>query len=698
MPAWVCRPARNTGLGEVRTPDRNLAPNRSSPEVPPVNERPRFTSVRVLTMGAALLWLSACGGGGGSAGSSVAPGAPGVPVPPPRSPSNVTISGTLNGTGPYVLAKRRANAARRTSSGFSFDHIQVDGTLYTADAASYTLKNSTTIPAPSNNVYAASVSFSNVPSGNNQWALLTFTGVASDGSKIALGELGGLIDVGGSSTNTAALNASTTLSLQLFGTMLGSGLITPYDIDNTANLSDVLASTIQSSGVAPNAQTGVFDAGGLQQVYNFAAPLFQRQMTVSTSPGTPGNVVLVRDYTNTAELNVENNLETFLGDIGLPPLDTPNAGSFLLRISGVLGFDLKCGGFGVSKGQLRTAGVPLRPVPSVVRSCSVPNPTGSVNLRNVYGGNLMVGATNDPYDGNPWTPPFTGGWTTAAPRAASQALPNISVPTASTQLAVTIDDPYYAAFPLSVAPFGVYPLFGTGPLSATDFGAVKFSPIDPFRYVESGFSGTQETVLIDTFNPWNVPVADLALCDQPVPLFVGMVLPSCFQLNAAQPFNILRPFTDDGTNLGYYNWAVGGAGGTIAPDGSGTGYDVVPAGAGTVTLTTTTPTALFARSQVEIINELPLGTVWTVTVVGAANSTRTNTGVNVACSCGKTAAIVELDDVGNTKTIKSFTLSVNPGNTPFLIGPIYADPTGTSIATVARRLAANRHRAPQNRR
>jgi hypothetical protein len=176
-----------------------------------------------------------------------------------------------------------------------------------------------------------------------------------------------------------------------------------------------------------------------------------------------------------------------------------------------------------------------------------------------------------------------------------------------------------------------------------------------------------------------------------------MVLPACFQLNAAQPFPVVRPFTDDGTNLSYYNWAVGGAGGTIAPDGSGTGYDVVPAGAGTVTLATTTPTALFARSQVEIINELPLGTVWTVTVVGAGGGTHTNHGVNVACSCGKTAAIVELDDVGNTKAIQSITLSVDPGNTPFLIGPIYADPTGTSIATVARRVTTHRHRSPLNR-
>jgi hypothetical protein len=650
-------------------------------------------------MGAALVWLSACGGGGGGAASNAAPGVPGAPVPPPRSSSSVTISGTLNGTGPYVLSqRRRTNGTRRTSTAFSFNYVQVDGTLYTADAGSYTLKNSTLISAPSSSVYAASVSFSNVPTGNNQWALLTFTGVANDGSKIALGELGGLIDVGGSSTNTASLNTATTLSLQLFGTLLGSGLITPYDLDNIPNLSDALAQKIQSTGVTPNAQTGVFDAGGLQQIYNAVAPQFQRSLTITTSPGTPGSVVLVRDYTNAAELNLETNLETFLGDIGLPPLDTPNAGSFLLRISGVLGYDLKCGGFGVTRGQLRTAGPPVTPVPSLVRSCSVPNPSGTVNVRNVYGGNLMIGATNDPYDATlSWSPPFNGGWTTAAPRAASGTLGNASVPTASTELAVTVNDPYYAAFPLAVAPFGVYPLFGTGPLSATDFSDVKASPIDPFRYVESGFTGTQETVLIDTFNPWNIPAANLALCDQHAPLFVGMVLPSCFQLNATQPFQITRPFTDDGTNLSYYNWSVGGAGGTIVPDGSGTGYDVTPAGAGTVTLATATPTALYARTQFSIVNDLPLGTVWTVTAVGSSGGAHTNTGKNVSCGCGGTVAFVEMDDIGNTKTIPSFTLSVDPSNTPFLIGPIYADPTGTSIATVARRMSANRHRAPLGR-
>jgi hypothetical protein len=662
-----------------------------------VNERPRLTSARALTVGAALLWLSACGGGGG--GGSASPGAAGVPVTPPRAPSSVTISGTIKGTGPYVLEKtRHANATRRTSA-LTFASIHVDGALYTGDAGAYKLTNQKDQSPPSDGVYTASLSFSNVPAGNNQWALLTFTGVAADGSKIPLGEVGGLVDIGGSSTNTASLTSTTTLTLQLFATLLGSGLITPYDLDNTANLSDVLASRITGFGVPANPQTGVFDSGALQQLYDAVAPSYQRVMTVATSPNTAGSVVLVRDYTNTAELNLESNLETFLGDIGLPPLVPPNPGSFLLRASGVLGYDPSCGGFSLTTGQLRTAGPPVTPVPSTVRSCSVPNATGTTSVRNVYGGNVMVGATNDPYDSSlSGTPPFTGGWTALAPRAASLTPANVNVATASTELAVVVDDPYYAAFPLSVAPFGVYPSFGTGPLSATSFTLAKRSPIDPFRYVESGFSGTQETVLVDTFNPWNVPSSSLALCAQPVPLFVGMVLPPCFPLTSAQPFHVVRPFTDDGTNLTYYNWAVGGASGTIEPDGSGTGYDVTPAGAGTVTLGTTTPTALIARSQFTIVNDLPVGTVWTVTATGAGGGTFTNSGKNVACGCGGTVAVVELDDLANTKAIAGITLSVDPGNTPFVFGPVYADPIGTSVASVARRVSEIRHRTPSQRR
>ncbi|HWT07294.1 MAG TPA: hypothetical protein VN224_16125 [Xanthomonadales bacterium] len=653
-----------------------------------------MTRARVGTAMAALAWLCACGGGGGGGGgTSIAPG-PVSTQPPARSASSVAISGTLSGSGPYILSgRRRVNALRRTPSTLTFGYIQVAGTLYTADAAAYELKNTTAISVPSNGVYSASLNFSNVPAGNNEWAVLEFTGVAADGSKLALGELAGLVNVGGSSTNTATLTAQTTVAFQLFGSLLASGLITPYDIDNTTNLSDVLAGQVGNSGVMPDPNTGTLTAGALQQLYNSTAPLFQRSLSISTNPSTSGSVVLLRDYTNAAELNLENNLETLLVDIGLPPLDTPNAGSFFLRNSGVLGFDLKCGGFGVSSGQLRTAGTTVTPVPSVVRSCSVPNPTGTVAVRNVYGGNLMVGATNDPYQpGFVWSQPFTGGWTPASPRARQDSSP-ITVSTASTELALSIVDPFDAAFPLSAAPFGVYPTFGTGRLSVTKFTTPKSSPIDPFRYVESGFSGSAETVVIDTFNPWNVPVANLSLCAQPVPLFVGIVLPACFASNASQPFNILRPFTDDGTNLSYYNWVVGGAGGTIAADPSGTAYDVTPAGPGVVTLTTTTPTALFGRTQFEIFNELPLGTLWTVTAFSSTtHAARTNSGANVTCSCGGTAAIVEMDDVADVKSIEKITLSVDPGNTAFTVGPIYADPTGTSIATVARRLT-NRHRA-----
>lgn len=657
----------------------------------------RRTRARVLTTVAALLWLSACGGGGGG-GSSVAPPAPGGPSTPPRAPSSVTISGTLKGTGPYVMAQRRRpnGSLRAPRAAFTFDHIQVDGTLYTGDAAAYELKNSTTIPPPADGVYTASVSFSNVPSGNNQWALLAYTGVAADGSKIALGELGGLINVGGSSTNTASLTASTTLTLQLFGTLLDSGLITPYDLDNNPNLASDIATTIAGGGVAVNPGTGVFDAGGLQQLFSRVSPAYERFITVSTNPNTPGNVVVLRDYTNPSELNLENNMESFLTDIGLPPLDTPNAGSFLQRISGVLGFDLQCGGFSVTKGQLHTAGTTVTPVPSVVRTCSVPNPTGTVSVRNVYGGNLMIGATNDPYDQNTsWTQPFMGGWATVAPRVPRLPSVPVLVPTASTELALVVNDPYAAAFPLSAAPYGVFPTFGTGPLSGTELTAAKHSAIDPFRFVESGFSGTTETVTIDTFNPWNVPVANLSLCTQPIPLFVGMTLPACIAANAPQPFQITRTFTDDGTNLGYYNWVVGGAGGgSIAADASGETYDVTPAGAGTVTLTTTTPTALFGRTQFAIINDLPVGTLWTVSAVGAVgHDAHTNSGANVACGCGSSVAVVEMDDIANLKNIERVTLSVDPGNTPFTVGPIYADPSGTSIATVTRRLTAKRGHA-----
>ncbi|MDB5042249.1 MAG: hypothetical protein JWN27_2975 [Candidatus Eremiobacteraeota bacterium] len=639
--------------------------------------------VRSAAVSAAFV-LAACGGGGGGSTGGTG-GSSAVPVGPPKATSALTISGTLSGTGPYVLGGKRRPAGTRGTSvqpvAPTFDHIDVHGTLYAADASATPITNTVTIPPPAGGVYTANVGFSNVTSGNNEWALLEFTGVAADGSKIALGEVGGLVNVGGSNPNTAALNATTTLSLQLFITLVGSGLISTYDIDNLPNLSSLLASRIATAGgITPDPATGVFTAGAMQQLYSLIGPGFERVVSISTNPATPGNFAIVRDYTNASELNLEASLTQFLGDIGIPSILTSNAGSFLLRTSGVLGYDRNCGGFTVDAGTLRLARPGLTVVPADVRPCTVPNPTGSEQVRNVYGGNVMIGATNDPYDPTaPFTQPFLGGWTSVAGRPTGAPPAAVNVAIASTEFTITVNDPFEAAFPFMTAPYGAFPTFGTGAFSATNFHQLANSP-DPYRAVELGFTGNQETVVVDTFNPWNVSTANLSLCSVPFPKAVIVVLPACFPLGAVQPITVARTFGDDGSNLSYFNWTLGGAGGTIAPDAGGIGYDVTP-NPGTITLTTTTPTALYGRSQLTVFNNLPIGTVWTATVTTSDNNwIHTNHGANVAgCGCGKTAAIIELDDIASTKPVNNITLSVDAGATGFVLDSIFADPSGTSI-------------------
>ncbi|MDB5028185.1 MAG: hypothetical protein JWO66_1874, partial [Candidatus Eremiobacteraeota bacterium] len=626
-------------------------------------------------LAAALLWLAACGGGGGggSTGGPTGGSVPAVPTSPPKAASALTVSGTINGTGPYVrVAKRRVADARRTSgAGPTFDHIEVTGTLYAADTSATQVKNTVTVPPPASGVYTASVGFSNVGTGNNQWALLEFTGVAADGSKIALGEVGGLINVGGTNPTTAALNATTTQTLQLFITLLAGGLVSTYDIDSVPTLSNTLASQIANAGVAPDPMTGVFTAGAMQQLYTAIAPLYQRVVTISTNPSTAGNFQIIRDYTNASELNLEASLTQFLGDIGIPSVLTPNAGSFLLRTSGVLGYDFKCGGFSVDRGTLRLARPGVAVVPSDVFPCAVHNATGSEQVRNVYGGNILIGATNDPYDSNlPFSLPFRGGWTSVPPRAAGNTPAPVNVAIASTEFPIVVNDPYGAAFPNVFTPYGAFPTFGTGALSATNFHQVTYG-FDPYRAVALGFTGNQQTIVVDTFNPWNVASANLSLCNVPFTLEPAvLLLPSCFPLSAAQPLVITRSFFDDASNLSYYNWAVAGAGGTIMP-GSGTGYAVTP-NAGTITLATTTPTALYGRTQLTIYNNLPTGLVWTATVTTSANhKTHTNHGTNtLICSCGQIAAIIQLDDLATAKAIENITLSVDAGAAAFTFGPI----------------------------
>jgi len=200
--------------------------------------------------------------------------------------SNVVVTGSIKGIGPTLLANKRrvARSLPGSTPSLSFASVSVTGTLFPGDAGTTDITNSTTISPPTNGVYKAAVSFSNVPVHDNEWVILQFTGVASDGSKIALGELGGLLNVASGNTTSAALTVATTQNLQVFAGLLALGDISTYDLDKSPGLSATIAADTAALKINADPTTQIYSSGALGEILTALAQKFQRSLTISTSP------------------------------------------------------------------------------------------------------------------------------------------------------------------------------------------------------------------------------------------------------------------------------------------------------------------------------------------------------------------------------------------------------------------------------
>jgi hypothetical protein len=582
------------------------------------------------------------------------------------TPSSIVVSGTIDGSGPQILAhKRRVPAALRRTKALSFHNITVDATIYPSYAGSVPVTGTTTILPPSGSTYTASVSLSNVAAGNNEWIIMTFTGNATDGSQYALGELVGIVNVSGSSASSATLTTTTTQTAQILLTMVASGYLSTYDLTNTTGLASAIATGITNSHVAADPSTGLFDSGGVRTIVNALAPAYARTLVVSGNPEIAGNVTIVRDYTSTPELNTQSNLEIFAlliqQSLGL---GIATADSFLNTLGGIAGGP-GCGSFTLGVTQHTPPSGIL--IPIAVSACIIPFSETATTIKGVYGGAIILGVTTNPYVFSAPATTFKGGTLKVAGRAAGSA--SETVTTASTALSVVMTDPAGYAFGVASSPFQVIPSFGTTAYSNTTFEPPAGIGGDISRLtVPVPYSATSHTLTVDTFNPYALPTSDLALCG-------GFVLPGCFQLNAAQPFVPKRPFTDDGLHLSYFNWkASGGHATAVAADPTYGAYKVTMSTAGAATLTSTTATALVPRQVIVISNSLAAGLRWTLTAKDSLGNTYVGSALNAANGYGSTATI-EMDSVFVDTAITSTVLTTTAGAGSFDFGPLAWQPS-----------------------
>jgi len=559
------------------------------------------------------------------------------------------VNGTINGTGPYLVANKR-RAARSIGHAhplLSLKNVTVTGTFFPGDAGNQTVQNSEVIATPSG-AYSASLSFSNVPVHDNEWIVLEFTGNATDGSQIALGELAGLVNVTSSPKNSATLTEATTQTFQVFEALLQEGDLSTYDLDHTSTLATSITSDSSGWGVSVDPTTHLYSIGGLTTLVNKIEPKFERDITISTSPSTNGAITLMRNWSNASEVNLA--LDFYYFDYYYPLFVTLNAQNSP-TVAAAWGSDSNCGLASQKDQNVPPTGAATA---LTAEACVFGNLKGSLTLSNVYGGNLLLGATSN-YNGNGTS--FTGGHLAVsgeAPGAKSYA-----VTMGATATTIAMNDP--AGFAFGPGFFGVnslvsenggffnvQPSYGAALQSNTVFSLVEPDNVDiPARVIAKsapyGSVSPHNQVEFDTFNAYDVPAADMGVC--------GGI--SCFTEASTGTQTIVRPFVDAGTKLSYFNYKKGGTITAVA-QGSG-GYNLTFSGAGHGTLETTTATALFPNQELDFgFTGLPDNDQVTVQAYDASNS---NVYIGVAPSSFGSASVRM--NVSQTVKIKEILITIS---------------------------------------
>jgi hypothetical protein len=548
--------------------------------------------------------------------------------------------------GQLAIFLARHKTALRTwrKPQFTFTSIEVDGTLYTGDAGNYVLRNKVTMPPPAGSTFTASVPFSDVPIGNNEWAVLEFYGNAADGTQVALGDLMGMLNVSTSPVDPfPILDGRTSTTFQVFLMLLDNGIISTYDLDNTPTLAGEIADAIKVSGLTPNGATGLFTNGQLQLLYDAIAPKSERSYVVDPG-GVPGAITLVRDYTNASEVNLAGSVQGFSSNF-TPNEPIPQTGSI---------FGVACGNMIVAQAQ--TLAGTTTSYPTQVGACQLLDPTGApLTIAGVYGGHMIVGATNAPYNAIGAPVPLSGntflGGITSVAGVMPHKVDSFPIKARIAQQAFEADDPAGFAFgtaffeeaALGQPPmFEVLPAFGQQLLSGTTFsppvGNQFAGVIVPADYSAKNSAHAVEAL---TFNPFAIAPSNLQIC--------GGV--NCHPL-AAGKGTFARPFADGGNDLNYFKWAPSGTATKITPGNSG-GYAITVNGAGTAKLTSAVSTTLVPQQIIEIDATTPVGTVWTVTATDSNKLVYENSAAQTAA--GSTS--ITMYSVGNIVNVVNMALS-----------------------------------------
>lgn len=524
--------------------------------------------------------------------------------------------------------RRRRNSPALQASGPAAapaKTLYVDADLNPGYTSIDRIYRSITMPAPKKgSVGSLTVHFPNAPVGNNEFA--TFEVYGSQNYGDFLGNFAAFVNVTKPGGIDVVANEKTTLAFQAEMSMIVSGLFTARDL-KAPNLEAMVENRIKSEKLKPNRVTGVFSGDVLTKFVSQWAPSWRRTLTFKT--GSPIDLVTyANDATDTAENILEYNETDFLlNDVRF---NRPPGAPCRTNVS--------YGGLPGAKRHLAAAAC----VDEV-------NATGGNEVtNNVYGGPMVVGQVNDR------NAPYMGTLTRLPARPPKSTTNLGTLALKSAEQAIKTYDPFDWAF-------------GTRPNLYENYtGSSILNYFTDFEYsVPTGWSAADPGLPVLSWNPADLRLSKYQVCTWSQ---------TCVPLNSKKTLSIDPPFSDPGTDFGYYNYTgSSGVAETIEPAGgctATTGYHVSYPGS-TFSLTTTKPVWFTAQDELyfEFLSQTgcntdPANMTITLTAKGVNGRTYVNSGTNFY-SPGE-EIVVTMSSMSEDTPVKSLTIAISGAPTTAL--------------------------------
>lgn len=488
-------------------------------------------------------------------------------------------------------AYRQPSGGRRTLA-VAIQSIVATGTVYPSSAGTQIVstsvtQNTTTVPS------SIALSFSNVPVGNNEWAVVDvagYDGPNGTGSHVDLGELAGLFNAG-SGAVSASIDAGSTLRFQVGLSAMLQGLISSYDLQSETGLDGHLGTILNNA--APDPSTGLFTPSQLAPFMSTLYQSYNRTISLNGASG-PALATVVYNYADTSEKNyVFNATRADAANPGYAQYGVaPSSGTVALA---VVGNPFSS----IIQGPVHTPTSTPPPAVVQVRAEGISAAGGSVQIQHVYGGKLYVGLK--PISASATDAGSFSGAVQAVDARAPGDSSTVTLTPQSTTISMVMNDPQAAAF--VGAPY--YSLTPTLPYAF--FLDCNYARSQDCVYGQNAvISVTSPNVSMnfDTFNPFGLSATQMQVC-------TGL---DCFPLVAGATNSVRFPFYDGGNSLSFYGWTpVSGSAvsGIVQPLGGG--YDVAYAGGASGSLQSTASAYFYPHQDVHIVSDASDGTTWTLT-------------------------------------------------------------------------------------